>query len=246
MSKRVFSPRVPRTKAKLALVSGEYPFLAEFLRKQGIEPILTEADERLPKPVRFHPDMQLCKLSKECMFVLKNGGLAKKLSAYNIDARETTAEPCEAYPNDAICNALALNECFVCNEKSIDRAIAAEADRLGYKIVSVKQGYTACSVAVVDERSVITADAGIAKTLAENNFDVLRISPGFIKLPGYDYGFIGGCCGLIAPKVLAVTGQLSNHPDGEAISRFVVERGVGVIEITDSELLDVGGIIPLM
>lgn len=246
MSERVFSPRVPRTKVKLALVSGEYPFLAEFLRKQGIEPILTEADERLPKPVRFHPDMQLCKLNEECMFVLKNGGLARKLSAYNINARETAAEPCEAYPNDAICNALALNECFVCSEKSIDRAVAAEADRLGYKTVSVKQGYTACSVAVVDERSVITADAGIAKTLAENNFAVLRISPGFIKLPGYDYGFIGGCCGLIAPKVLTVTGRLSNHPDGEVIGRFIAERGVSVIEMTDGELLDVGGIIPLM
>lgn len=245
MSEQLFSPRIPRAKAKFALVSGEYPFLAEFLKKQGIEAVTTSPDERLPSPVRFHPDMQLCALSRECMFALKNGGLAQKLAECGIIVSETDNEPSDAYPKDAICNALALNSCLIGNERILDSEIVTAADGLNLKMLSVKQGYAACSVAVVDERSVITADDGIASVLAKNDFDVLKIPPGFINLPGYDYGFIGGCCGLIAPKVLAVTGRLRNHPNGEAVVRFVAERGVSIIEMCDGDLLDVGGIITL-
>ena len=71
----------------------------------------------------------------------------------------------------------------------------AAADSTILTKIHVKQGYTRCSLLPVDDRSFITSDAGIAKTLAEHDTDVLLIHPGHIHLPGFDYGFIGGTGG---------------------------------------------------
>ncbi len=74
---------------------------------------------------------------------------------------------------------------------------------------------------------------------------VLRIRPGDIRLPGYSYGFIGGCCGKLAPDMMAFTGKLDKHRDGTRIKAFLGDRGVRTLELLEGELLDVGGLIAL-
>ena len=118
-------------------------------------------------------------------------------------------------------------------------------DARGLRILPVRQGYTACAVAVLDKQCAITSDLGIARHLEKNGFTVLRIQPGFIQLPGYGAGFIGGCCGKLAPDLLAVTGHLESHPDGQRMRDFIQKRGIAVWELTDGPLLDVGGVLPL-
>lgn len=245
MNELFSKPRVPDSPAKLVLVSGEYPFLADRLKKQGIEVITTEPDRRLPGPVRFHPDMQACLLSKECMFVLSGSPLKGKLNSWGISALETSAEPACGYPGDVLCNAFVLGGFLVGNSRYIDSEIREAAKKAGLKELAVRQGYASCSAAVVNERSAITADEGIAAALEGQGLDVLRIRQGFIKLPGYDTGLIGGCCGLLAPDILGVTGRLSSHPDGLRIRGFLKARGISVFELNDGELLDIGGIVPL-
>ena len=75
---------------------------------------------------------------------------------------------------------------------------------------------------------------------------MLLIQPGHIQLPGYDTGFLGGCCGKLAADKLAFTGQLDLHPDGQRIQSFLEQRGVTAVELTTGPLIDVGGIVPLM
>lgn len=239
-------PRIPTDSASLVLVSGEYPFLAENLKKQGIDAIKTIADQRLPYPVRFHPDMQVCVLNKEILFVLKENELKKQLRQYGIEVYETHKVPVDSYPGDVLCNAFVLGNHLIGNTAFIDSAIVEATEKLALKKLFVKQGYAACSTAIVAEDAVITADKGIASAMASNGFDVLRIRQGYIKLPGYDTGFLGGCCGLIAPKLLAVSGRLSSHPDGNSIYDFLKAKNIDVLELSDNELLDVGGIIPLL
>lgn len=226
------------------LLSGEYPFLAESLKEQGIEVILTEADPRLPAPLRFHPDMQLCRL-KEIMFVLRGSLLKEQLKALGCDTAETDKEPAGLYPKDVLCNAFVLSDAFVCNPGSVDPAILSEAVREGLRIIAVRQGYAACAAVIVDENSVITADPGITDALRAVGFTVLQIQPGYIVLSGYDSGLIGGCCGLIEPRRLAVAGSLERHPDGREMLRFLMKRNVSVLELCKGPLLDVGGILRL-
>jgi len=245
MNKLFSRPRIPDSPAKLVLVSGEYPFLASRLEKQGIEAIATEPDSRLPDPVQFHPDMQACLLDEEYMFVLSESPLKKKLEEQGIAALETKAKPSCNYPGDVLCNAFVLGRFLVGNPGFIDSEIRQAARRLGLKESAVRQGYASCSAAIVNECSVITADPGIAAVLEGQGIDVLRIRQGFIKLPGYDTGFFGGCCGLLAPNTLGITGRLSSHPDSLRIRGFLKVRGISVFELNDGDLIDVGGIVPL-
>lgn len=238
------TPRLPCRPVKLALVSGEYPELADSLRQHGITPIKTLFDSRLPAPLGYHPDMQVCLLGKGAC-VLRESALQDKLSAQGLPVWETRSQPGNQYPRDVLCNGFIWGKWMVGNPKTLDSAIQSAAQAQGLELLPVRQGYAACSVALLDERACITADAGMAKALKAKGFTVLEIRPGFIKLPGYDTGFIGGCCGKISADVLAVSGILESHPDGKTIRAFAKSHGISICELAQSPLIDVGGILPL-
>lgn len=236
--------RLPDKDARLVLVSGEYPELAESLRYIGICTITTASYKRLPGPVQWHPDMQACIIGDR-VIVLKGGGLHNLLAGYNISAFETARLPKSAYPGDVLCNVLAWDKFILGNSKTADTVVQQAAQNIEATWIDVKQGYAACTVALVDEQSAITADEGVADQLERYGLKVLRIRPGDIRLPGYSYGFIGGCCGKLAPDMMAFTGKLDKHRDGTRIKTFLGDRGVRALELLEGELLDVGGLIAL-
>lgn len=236
---------LPEKPVKLALVSGEFPWLAQELRVRGIDVITTVEDRRLPKPVCWHPDTHICAIDGKAV-ALKGSPLAKALSACGVDVEEAWGAPGDMYPNDALCNALCWGPWAVGNVKTVDKLILQKAGGLGLSWIPVNQGYAACSTALVDDHAAITADEGIARALESHGIEVLRIRPGFIELPGYGYGFLGGCCGKLSPRQMVFVGRIDSHPDGEKILRFLAARKIQTIELMNRPLLDVGGIIPLL
>lgn len=66
----------------------------------------------------------------------------------------------------------------------------------------------------------MTSDIKIGKILKENNIDVLLLPPGDIILPGLDYGFIGGTCGLLDNNTLAFYGNLNTYKYGDEVLFF--------------------------
>ena len=243
MSGRALLGRLPDRPARLVLASGEYPELAESLRRLGVETVTTTADCRLPGPVRWHPDMQACVIGGRAV-VLKGSSLFSVLAGRGIAVAGTVSLPRLVYPNDVLCNVLAWDEFVLGNYRTADELVRQTARELGAAWIDVKQGYAACATALVDARSAITADEGIADQLEHYGIKVLRITPGEIRLPGYPYGFIGGCCGKLAPNLIAFSGRLDSHADGWRIREFLSERGIKAVELLDTELLDVGGFIP--
>lgn len=237
--------RLPDRPARLVLVSGEYPELTESLGRLGIETVVTAPDNRLPPPVQWHPDMQACVIGSG-ITVLNGSALLSSLERYGISAGETFSMPEPAYPKDVLCNFLSWGRWALGNSKTVDKTIVQAADSCGAAWINVRQGYAACATALVNEQSAVTADIGIAEKLEQHGMRVLRISSGGIALPGYQYGFIGGCCGKLAPDLMAFSGRLDSHPDGGLIRRFLSERGVRVIEVLNGRLLDVGGMIALL
>ena len=67
-----------------------------------------------------------------------------------------------------------------------------------------------------------------------------------MKIDKYDYGFIGGCCGLINKNVLLFNGDLSLHSDFDKIKKFLYDNNVNYIDIKGKPLTDIGSIIPIM
>ena len=166
-------PRLPEGEATHVLASGEFPWLAEALERRGLTVVATQRDSRLPGPVQFHPDLQTCPLPDKQMFVLKNSPLQPALKALGFSLRETQCEPSGTYPGDALCGCFPWGPWLVGNPKAIDRAIAQEAQKQGFQPLPVRQGYSACSVALVDGESAITADQGMFQALRTKGFAVL-------------------------------------------------------------------------
>lgn len=242
----VVSPNLPKSEATLLLLSGEYPQFDRKLRQMGIRTILAQPSENLPFPVRYHSDMQCCYLGNgRAVIAAGETALREHLNCFDIQTILTESQPDKEYPRDAGCNVLQIEERLFCNPKSADNVILREMEQNRISTYSVSQGYSRCSVAVANETSVITADPGMAKVMKQAGLEVLEIQSGHIRLPGYDYGFIGGCCGLIAADQLVFTGSLKFHPDGERIKQFLLQCGVSCVELTNEPLLDIGGLIPI-
>ena len=72
--------------------------------------------------------------------------------------------------------------------------------------------------------------------------DVLTIRPGYVELPGYDTGFIGGTSGRVGNEVI-FNGDLSAHPDFPEIRDFIADRGIGLKYFIGYPLRDIGSII---
>lgn len=148
-----------------------------------------------------------------------------------------------AYPKDCALNACAVGKWLLCNPDVTARELLARYEK--ERIIGFKQGYARCSVCVVDESSIITADSGIAVAAADRGLDVLKIQPGFFELPGYSYGFIGGSSFKLSGTVLAFTGTIDRHPDRGAITDFLRGHGVEPVYLSEQPAIDIGGAITI-
>lgn len=114
------------------------------------------------------------------------------------------------------------------------------------KDVLFNQGYTRCATAVVAKDAIITMDLGIRALAQFLGIDVLLVHEENVFLDGYDYGFLGGCCGLIDKNVVAFTGKLDSLECAAEIRAFLEKHCVQYIELTQNQMIDIGGILPLM
>ena len=124
-------------------------------------------------------------------------------------------------------------------------AWAAAAAACGGIPVHVRQGYTRCAACVVDDHSIITADASVSSASKKAGLDVLDIAPGHITLDGYDTGFIGGASFLLDDDRIAFTGTLDAHPDRGRITVFLAQHGKTPVFLTAEPIFDIGGAIPV-
>ena len=96
----------------------------------------------------------------------------------------------------------------------------------------------------MDENSIITDDISIYKRCLENNIDALFIEKDInIKLKGFDYGFIGGCCGKIAKNILAVAGNYHSLTEKSKIDVYLKSKNIAVKSLYIGDITDIGTII---
>lgn len=147
------------------------------------------------------------------------------------------------YPDDIILNALNLTDVFLHLLKYTDANLLNLVSNK--KKINIKQGYSKCSTAVISHNAIITSDTGIARALYNENFDVLLLPPGDILLPGLDYGFIGGCCGLVEDSLLAFYGNLQFYQYGYEVISFLKKHKVEPLFLRNGKLIDRGSIFKL-
>ena len=170
-----------------------------------------------------------------------------KDTEYNIISGKENVEM--KYPNDIKYNVCIIGNYAVHNFKYTDKVVLKELKENGYELINVEQGYTNCSVAVIDESSVITTDRKIAEKLIANNISVLLLdyTPD-IKLKD-EYGnysnmngFIGGAIGRVDNNII-VFGDLNKIDRENKIRDFIKIRNLKLIDFKDLDVIDYGGIV---
>ena len=191
----------------------------------------------LDAPVSSHPDMLLLTLGGK--LILPEEYYRENITLFEgidvICAKEAFSAD---YPHDVPLNALETDKGIFCLEKSASERIK----EFGGKIINVAQGYARCSCCKIDENSLITADPSIAVAAKDAGCDVLEVCSAQIRLPGYPYGFIGGCSAAIGNEILFF-GKLEEHPDCQSIEEFIYSHGKKPVSLTNEPLTDYGGIV---
>ena len=212
------------------------------LLDRGYEVIKVPPSPCLAPPVASHPDM---------IFFAAKGALVCERGYY-----ETYPETVELiagkgglrlvlaeeslsheYPGDVLFNAAPIGERLICRTSAVSSAVRGLYPK--EKIIDVKQGYSKCACLTVGESGVITADPSVAKPAELAGLSVLRLKAHGVRLDGYGTGFIGGAAGDDGENIL-FCGDLSLHPEGEAIADFCTLHGRHVISLSDEELYDYG------
>ena len=240
-----FLPNLPFEDVKVVAMSTINKELCKRVGELGIEIIPSETPDKLHSFEKNHIDMQMLHYDKDTVFVLNEcNSLKINLKRYFNDIITVNSKIERNYPNNVLLNAVSVNNKIICNYDTIDSAVQKKIEKNRTFVYRVKQGYTKCSTCIVTENSVITSDKSIYKAI-KNDFDVMLIKPGYIDLPGTNYGFIGGCSFKMNKSILAFTGEIKNHPDYNCIKDFCRNHNVYTESLLNRNLLDIGSIIPI-
>lgn len=232
-------PHLPENRIK-SLICGNNAEIVKILKNSGAEVYIISDDRRLPEQIKNHVDIQCCHIGKGNLLTT-NSCLLDLFEDYKTELINEI--PSNVYPTDCLLNCFVINNILIAG-KSISKSVLRFAERNSLEVRFVNQGYAKCSTAIISENAVITADKTIAKAL-ENDCNILIIEQGYIKLDGYNYGFIGGTCGKLSANELAFAGNPYKHPDGKRIISFTEQNDCEVISLCNGELIDFGGFIPL-
>lgn len=242
------TPNLPQSKITHAVIGDRYEKIEIGLLCCGIKPVKASKSPNLPNSVSSHADMLFCDLGGgECITENVDGYLLWHLKRHGFKIHSVSEKLRPKYPYDVALNNIVTENFIIASEYADSRILNTAAER-NIPLIKVKQGYVKCSVCLVNSNALITSDENIALECKKNDIDVLKIRPGYIELPGYDYGFIGGCSGLLSPDTLGVTGDIRTHPDWRDIDSFCENYGVNILILTENgaPLLDIGSILPLL
>ncbi len=219
--------------------------LKNYLENKGYALIEIRKTSAVYDAIASHGDIYLCKLPNEVVVASEQQPLIEaELLCRKIKYTEGAGSLDHHYPSDVKFNAVQMGRYLIHNTHHTDAVILDKAKEHGLELIHVRQGYTKCSLAVIDDNSVITSDAGLAASLEKYHFEILLVSQGHVRLPGFPSGFLGGASGRTGNEII-FNGDLSAHPDFKIIREFIRERGLELTFFKEYPLEDIGSILQL-
>jgi Phosphotransacetylase len=245
--KHILTPNLPKGRVESVLLGRPLDItIISNLKNRGIEVIEIEPFESLDGAVASHADLLYHHLGGNLIITSQiHAEASKRLADLDFVVLKAQTNVRSPYPHDVALDAARVADALICNPVHTDSFLLEFAKERQLEVIPVKQGYAKCSVCIIDEKAIITADSGIAKAARNKGIDVLQIQTGYIELKGYEYGFIGGCCGKTSPDTICFTGDLQTHPDHIQMISFMKSHGACAVSLCEGPLVDIGGILPL-
>ena len=238
------NPNTPDNKVTTVFADIDDFVLKNTFDELSIKVVQVAENSLLDTPVSRHADILGNYVGKSTFLVDKNQDELCNFIKNNNGKTVIIENIKSPYPNDCLLNFADIGDYIICNKSILTEKIAEFIPQK--EIIDVKQGYSKCSVCICKRNTIITDDISIYNAVSQyDNIKSLLVEKGNVSIGKYDYGFIGGCCGLIDKNLLLFNGDLSLHSDFDKIKNFLYDNGVKYIDIKGKPLTDIGSIIPI-
>ncbi len=220
------------------------------LKELGYSIVEIKSTGKVYEEISSHVDIFTCKIGNKLIIeptqykTLKN----KLWGKFDIQQGKESIE--KNYPYDIKYNVCIIGKKALHNFEFTDPKIKEELVEQGYELINTTQGYTNCSIAIINDSSAIVTDKGLYKILKKHNIDVLYLEyqPDIKLLANNSYsnkkGFIGGAISRVDDNII-VFGDLSKIDKDEKIRKFISEKAMKLIEFKDLDVIDYGGVVLL-
>lgn len=245
MSERfLINPNLPKNKVITVFADIDDIALKNVFDRLAIKVVSVAENKFLDAPISKHADI-LANYVGKSTFLIDENQVELCNFIKNNDGKSVVIENIKSpYPNDCLLNFADIGDYIICNKSILLEQIVKYLPQK--EIIDVKQGYSKCSVCICKHNTFITDDISIYNALLQyDNINSLLVEKGSVSINKYNYGFIGGCCGLIDKNLLLFNGDLSTHIDFDKIEKFLYDNNVKYIDIKGKPLTDIGSIIPI-
>lgn len=248
-NKFIDTPFLPKAGVAAVIIDGRTSAtITNNLYDMGIHIIKTPLCSDLYDGIQGHPDILLHPVTSQNIVVAPNVYEKMKIPLEDLGCNVIKGSTIlkRNYPDNIAYNIARVSNFAIHNLNYTDRRTLELLEKREIQWIHVKQGYSKCATCIVNDHAIITSDRGIAKAVEKHGIEALIISPGYIDLPGVDYGFIGGISGLMGKNKLAFSGYLQHHCDYAKILRFLKRHNVVPIFLSQDKPVDIGSIVPLL
>lgn len=223
----------------------------EKLKELGYMLIEIKRSSNIYEEISSHVDIFTCKIGDKLIVEPTQYQIIKEqlLCEFNMEQGLEKIE--NKYPYDIKYNVCTIGKKSLHNFQFSDPKIKEELKKQGYELINTTQGYTNCSIAVIDDNSAIITDKGLYKILQKHNIDALYLDyEPDIKLLAENNiysnkkGFIGGAISRVQDKVI-IFGELKKIDKDEKIRSFIFSKGLKILEFKGIDVIDYGGIVLL-
>lgn len=222
----------------------------EKLKEFGYDLIEIKQSEKVYQEISAHVDIFTCKIGEKLIVEPSqyNNIKIQLTDRVNMEVGNETIE--SRYPLDIKYNVCTIEKKAFHNFEHTDSKIIQELKLQGYELINTTQGYTNCSIAVIDDNSAIVTDKGLYKILQKHNIDVLYLEyqPDIKLLDKNEYssrkGFVGGAISKIKDNII-IFGDLNKIDNNNSIRKFILNKNVNIIEFEGLDVVDYGGLVVL-
>ena len=141
------------------------------LKNLGYELIEIKKSTNVYPEISSHVDIFACKVKDKIIAEKHIYDILKNKFKRKIIKGDSTVQ--NVYPNDINYNVCIVGNKVIHNFKYTDSKITQELEKNNFERINVKQGYSNCSIAVIDEKSIILSDRGLYNNLKNSGLDIL-------------------------------------------------------------------------